>query len=171
LEQHPFRADDIGSIVVRHARNAKQDRTSPTTARPLHARLSIQYGIASIIVRGRAGLKEYEDDAIADPEVRRVSDLVRIEVDEEIQKLYPNPRSMIVEIRDRSGAGVSSRIDHAKGDPENPMTDDELRAKFRDVTAGVIDEARAEAIVTSAMSIRECADISSFASLLSILKT
>ncbi len=166
LEQHPFRADDIGSIVVRTHRNAKQGSDIPDYRSPLHARLSIQYGIASIIVRGRAGLKEYEDDAIADPEVRRVSDLVRIEVDEEIQKLYPNPRSMIVEIRDRSGAGVSSRIDHAKGDPENPMTDDELRAKFRDVTAGVIDEARADAIVTSAMSIRECADISSFASLL-----
>ena len=95
-----------------------------------------------------------------------MSDLVRIEVDEAIQKLYPNPRSMIVEIRDRSGNAASARIDHAKGDPENPMTDDELRAKFRDVTAGVIDDARAEAIMKSAMSIRECADVSSFACLL-----
>ncbi len=166
LEQHPFRADDIESIVVRTHRNAKQGSDIPDYRSPLHARLSIQYGIASILVRGRAGLGEYEDDAIADPEVRRVSDLVRIEVDEEIQKLYPNPRSMIVEIRDRSGATASARIDHAKGDPENPMTDDELHAKFLDVTGGVIDEARAEAIMKSAMSIRECADISSFASLL-----
>jgi len=73
---------------------------------------------------------------------------------------------MIVEIRDRSGNAASARIDHAKGDPENPMTDDELRAKFRDVTSGVVDEARADAIAASAMSIRECADVSSFASLL-----
>ena len=166
LEQHPFRPGDIESIVVRTHRNAKQGSDIPDYRSPLHARLSIQYGIASILVRGRAGLGEYEDDAIADPEVRRVSDLVRIEVDEAIQKLYPNPRSMIVEIRDRSGNAASARIDHAKGDPENPMTDDELRAKFRDVTAGVIDDARAEAIMKSAMSIRECADVSSFACLL-----
>jgi 2-methylcitrate dehydratase PrpD len=166
LAQRPLRPDEIGSIVVRTHRNAKQGSDIPDYRSPLHARLSIQYGIASIIVRGRAGLGEYEDDAIADPEVRRVSDLVRIEVDEEIQKLYPNPRSMVVEIRDRSGAGVSSRIDHAKGDPENPMTDDELRAKFRDVTAGVVDEARAERIIAAAMDIRKCADVSSYASLL-----
>ena len=166
LAQRPLRPDEIGSIVVRTHRNAKQGSDIPDYRSPLHARLSIQYGIASIIVRGRAGLGEYEDDAIADPEVRRVSDLVRIEVDEEIQKLYPNPRSMVVEIRDLSGAGVSSRIDHAKGDPENPMTDDELRAKFRDVTAGVVDEARAERIIAAAMDIRKCADVSHYASLL-----
>ncbi len=66
--------------------------------------------------------------------MRRVSDLVRIEVDEEIQKLYPDPRSMIVEIRDKKGNTASARIDHAKGDAENPMSDEELFEKFRDVT-------------------------------------
>ncbi len=168
LEQRPFPLEEIESIVVRTHRNAKQGSDIPDYRSPLHARLSIQYGIASILVRGRAGLGEYEEDAIRDPEVRRISDLVRIQIDEEIQKLYPNPRSMIVEIRDRKGNTASARIDHAKGDPENPMTDADLVAKFRDVTADVIPPERAERIVAEAGTIESREEIASFAELLQI---
>ncbi len=106
--------------MVRTHRNAKQGSDIPDYRSPLHARLSIQYGIASILVRGKAGIGEYEEEAIADPEVRRVSDLVRIEVDEEIQKLYPNPRSMIVEIRDTKGNTASTRIALRRGTRKTP---------------------------------------------------
>jgi len=168
LEQHPFPPEEIESIVVRTHRNAKQGSDIPDYRTPLHARLSIQYGIASILARGRAGLREYEEEAIGDPEVRRISDLVRIEIDEEIQKVYPNPRSMIVEIRDRKGNTASARIDHAKGDPENPMTDEEILAKFRDVTADVLPPERAERIITAAKTIESREEIASFAELLQI---
>ncbi|MBL3539775.1 MmgE/PrpD family protein [Aminivibrio sp.] len=168
LEQHPFPPEEIGSIVVRTHRNAKQGSDIPDYRSPLHARLSIQYGIASILVRGKAGIREYEEEAIADPEVRRVSDLVRIEVDEEIQKLYPNPRSMIVEITDKKGNMASARIDHAKGDAENPMSDGELFEKFRDVTGGVIPSERAERIITAAMAIHTREEIASFTEMLHI---
>lgn len=168
LEQHPFPPGEIASIVVRTHRNAKQGSDIPDYRSPLHARLSIQYGIASILVRGKAGIREYEEEAIADPEVRRVSDLVRIEVDEEIQKLYPNPRSMIVEIRDKKGNTASTRIDHAKGDAENPMSDMELSAKFLDVTGGVIPPQRAEEIMAAAMAIHTRGEIASFTEMLHI---
>lgn len=168
LEQHPFPPEEIESIVVRTHRNAKQGSDIPDYRTPLHARLSIQYGIASILVRGRAGLREYEEEAIRDPEVRRVSDRVRIEIDEEIQKLYPNPRSMIVEIRDRKGNSASSRIDHAKGDPENPMTEAEILEKFRDVTADVLQPEMAERIIAAAQTIESREEIASFAKLLHI---
>jgi 2-methylcitrate dehydratase PrpD len=168
LEQHPFPPEEIESIVVRTHRNAKQGSDIPDYRTPLHARLSIQYGIASILVRGRAGLKEYEEEAIRDPEVRRISDRVRIEIDEEIQKLYPNPRSMIVEIQDRKGNSASSRIDHAKGDPENPMTEAEILEKFRDVTTDVIQPEMAERIIAAAKTIESREEIASFAKLLQI---
>lgn len=168
LEQHPFPPSEIESILVRTHRNAKQGSDIPDYRTPLHARLSIQYGIASILVRGKAGLQEYEEENIHDPEVQQISDLVRIEVDEEIQKLYPNPRSMIVEIRDKKGNSASTRIDHAKGDPENPMTNEELYEKFRDVTGTVIPRNRAEEILSAAMDIDTRKEILSFTKLLQI---
>ena len=82
--------------------------------------MSIQYGIASILVRGKAGLQEYSRRCDKRPEVREIARKITIEIDPEIQKLYPNPRSMIVEIKDKKGNVYSSRVDYPKGDPENP---------------------------------------------------
>ncbi len=75
---------------------------------------------------------------------------------------------MIVEIRDRKGNSASTRIDHAKGDPENPMTNEELFEKFRDVTGTVIPRNRAEEILSAAMDIDTREEILSFTKLLQI---
>lgn len=168
LEKRPTAVAEIERIVVRTHRNGKQGSDVPDYRTPLHARLSIQYGIASILVRGRAGLREYEEAAIADLAVRSVSDLVSIEVDDEIQKLYPNPRSMIVELVLKNGEKISTRIDHAKGDPENPISNSELVEKFKDVTSDVISEKRADEIIDAAMRIDEFESVADFAKLLQL---
>ena len=134
----PMTPERIDQIHIITHQNAKQGSDIPDYQTVLHARLSIQYGIASILVRGKAGLQEYTDEAIKDPKVHEIAKKITIEIDPEIQKLYPNPRSMIVQIKDKKGNIYSSRVDYPKGDPENPMTDEELIDKFIDVTEGVI---------------------------------
>ena len=168
LEKRPASVAEVERIVVRTHQNGKQGSDIPDYCTPLHARLSIQYGIASILARGKAGLREYEEAAIADPEVRKVSDLVTIEVDDEIQKVYPNPRSMIVEFVLKDGGKVSTRIDHAKGDPENPISNEELIEKFKDVTSDVISEKRADEIIEASMKIDEFKNVADFAKLLQV---
>jgi 2-methylcitrate dehydratase PrpD len=168
LKKCPSPVNEIESILVRTHLNAKQGSDIPDYRTPLHARLSIQYGIASMLLRGKAGLREYEETAIADPEVRSISNLVRIEVDDEIQKKYPNPRSMIVEFRYKNGDVISTQIDHAKGDVENPMSNAELMEKFQDVTGDVVSSEKAGEIIATAMSIDNCGDVSLFADLLHI---
>ena len=75
---------------------------------------------------------------------------------------------MIVEIRDKKGNSASARIDHAKGDAENPMSDEELFEKFRDVTGGVISPEKAEEIMAAAMAIHTRGEIASFTEMLHI---
>lgn len=166
LEKRPAAPEEIERIVVRTHQNAKQGSDIPDYRTPLHARLSIQYGIASILARGRAGLREYEDAAIADPALRGLSDLVTIEVDDEIQRAYPNPRSMIVEFAFTDGTRVSSRIDHAKGDAENPISDEELIGKYKDVTEDVISPEKAGKIIGAFMTTEELAPAADLARLL-----
>jgi len=145
--------DDIDQIHILTHKNAKQGSDIPDYQTVLHARLSIQYGIASILVRGKAGLQEYTEDAIKDLRVREIARKITIEIDPEIQKLYPNPRSMIVEIKDKKGNVYSSRVDYPKGDPENPMTDDELIEKFVDVTGQVISKESQAKVIENTLRI------------------
>ncbi|MGB4367502.1 MAG: MmgE/PrpD family protein [Acetomicrobium sp.] len=159
LKEHPLTPDDIDQIHILTHKNAKQGSDIPDYQTVLHARLSIQYGIASIIVRGKAGLQEYTEEAIQDPRVREIAKKITIEIDPEIQKLYPNPRSMIVEIKDKKGNVYSSRVDYPKGDPENPMTDDELIEKFIDVTGQVISKESQAKVIENTLRIAPDAQV------------
>lgn len=159
LKQHPLSYQDVEAIHVRTHRNAKQGSDIPDYLTPLHARTSIQHGIASILVRGRAGLAEYTEESLKDPQVRDTAQRISIAVDPELQESYPDPRPMVVEIADKDGNTYSSRVDYARGDPKNPMSDDELRAKFAEITEGILDGDTAEAIVHMAMVAEQCDSI------------
>ena len=167
LKEHPLTPEDIDQIHILTHQNAKQGSDIPDYQTVLHARLSIQYGIASILVRGKAGLQEYTDEAIKDPKVHEIAKKITIEIDPEIQKLYPNPRSMIVQIKDKKGNIYSSRVDYPKGDPENPMTDEELIDKFIDVTEGVISKKRQAEIIENTLHGSPDAPVRSLMKLLS----
>ncbi len=159
LAEHPFRHQDVASVLVKTHRNAKQGSDIPEFLTPLHARTSIQHGIASVLVTGKAGLSEYTEESIRNPQVREVAHKIAIVVDPELQKSYPDPRPMIVQITNRAGETFSARVDYAKGDPKNPMSDAELRAKFADVTQGIINGDKAKEIMDLCMAAEQCEDI------------
>ena len=139
--------DDIQSIRVLTHKNAKQGSDIPDYQTVLHARLSLQYGMGSMIVRGRAGLQEYTEESIKDERVKKIASLIEIEADPEIQKTYPEIRTTIVEITDIDGQIFASRVDYAKGDPLNPMSDEDLMDKFRDVTQTVLTAGRQKKVM------------------------
>ena len=52
-------------------------------------------------MRGRAGLAEYTEESLEDPQVRDIAQRISIAVDPELQASYPDPRPMVVEIADK----------------------------------------------------------------------
>jgi 2-methylcitrate dehydratase PrpD len=44
-------------------------------------------------------------------------------------------------------------VDYPKGDSENPLSTDELIAKFRGMVAGIVPDAQAEALIQNALDI------------------
>ncbi len=53
----------------------------------------------------------------------------------------------IVKVVLRDGRQVQQRVDVPKGDPQLPLTWDELVAKFRDCAAGILTDSQTEAAV------------------------
>jgi 2-methylcitrate dehydratase PrpD len=113
---------------------------------------------------------DYTEEKIKDPEVCELAKRMSIEVDPEIQKVYPNPRSMIVEIKTKGGKTWSSRVDYAKGDPKNPISDEELIHKFSDITGKLVDKPLRKKIFEEAMGLEHWESAESFMSLLRIGK-
>jgi 2-methylcitrate dehydratase PrpD len=109
------------------------------------AKFSLPYLIASILVRGRAGLAEFRDDAVHDADVLRVAKLVTYELGPTID--YPRQFVGDVAITLADGRTLHARQDRPRGGPDAPLTRAELEAKFRGNAALVLPEPQVEGVI------------------------
>jgi 2-methylcitrate dehydratase PrpD len=125
------------------------------------AKFSLPYLIATMLVRGRAGLGEFSDTAVRDVEVLRVASRVTYELDPTID--YPRRFVGDVRVRLASGAELVERQEHSRGGPEHPVTAAEAEAKFRGNAALVLDGGRVDELVRRLGRLRDEAGVSELA--------
>jgi 2-methylcitrate dehydratase PrpD len=101
----------------------------PLPDKPGEACFSIQYCVATSLVRGKPGLDAFEGDAGEDGRVRQLLDRTTVTADAELAAAYPVRWGAGVEVEADGGRRWSARRGFAKGDPDAPLTDDELDEK------------------------------------------
>jgi 2-methylcitrate dehydratase PrpD len=125
------------------------------------AKFSLPYLIATMLVRGRAGLAEFHDEAVRDPAVLRVAERVTYEIDPAID--YPRKFIGDVRIRLASGEELVEHQPHSRGGPEHPVTDAELQAKFRGNAGLVLDANRIDELIRRVSALRDELDLTALA--------
>jgi 2-methylcitrate dehydratase PrpD len=113
------------------------------------ARVSVPYCIAVAAVDAALTQRQFDPDRIADPLVQRV--LARTEVVgvPELDALYPASFPARVTLRMEDGTAHQETVMLPKGDPGNPMTPEEIAAKFRANCAGALAGAEAEVLLAA----------------------
>jgi 2-methylcitrate dehydratase PrpD len=109
------------------------------------AKFSLPYLLATILVRGRAGLAEFADEAVRDPEVLTVARRVTYELDAAID--YPRQFVGDVEITLTDGRLLGERQDRPRGGPDAPLTRAEVEAKFRGNAALALPPDQVDAVI------------------------
>lgn len=106
----------------------------------LEAQMSMQYSLAAALVDGAVGVAQFEDRRRQDPELAALAGRVRFQVDPEIDAVYPREFPARVQVRRRNGEVLDERIATPLGMPERPLGRAEVTAKFRDLTADLLDD-------------------------------
>jgi 2-methylcitrate dehydratase PrpD len=117
------------------------------------AKFSLQYSTAAMLVNGSAGLAAYSDEAIADPRVLDLARRIRYETKE--YPTYPAAFPGGVRITLRDGRVLEAELPHQRGGPENPLSADEVRAKFRENSGLACGEAQMEALENAILHLDE----------------
>ena len=73
-------------------------------------------------------------ESLTDPRILAVADTVTIEEDPDLTGRFPEQCLASVTLRLKDGREIKSRILSAKGDPDNPYSDEELMEKFLHLT-------------------------------------
>ena len=120
-------------------------------------KFSLQYSVASQLVRGHVAVGDFTDEAIADPAVLAVASKVRYETRD--YPTYPQafPGGVVVRLAD--GTSFEADYPHQKGGPENPLSPDEVREKFRENASLALGDADVARLEESLLTLDEQDDV------------
>jgi 2-methylcitrate dehydratase PrpD len=121
------------------------------------AKFSLQYSTAAMLVHGRVGVRSYSEEEIGDPRVLALAGKVGYEVKE--YPSYPAAFPGGVRIRLRDGRVLEADAPYQLGGPENPMSADDVRAKFRENAALALDDAALTALEEAVLTLEEADDV------------
>ena len=143
VQGHGLSAEDVARIEVRTNPRRLPHTNNPNPQSPLEAKFSMHYAVARALVDGRVTLNHFEGAAFNDPAVRKVMGGITVGEHPDMGAETDNQFGAEVTVTRRDGESVSARIDHQLGrGPANPMTGDELWAKFEDCAGRVLPQDR-----------------------------
>jgi 2-methylcitrate dehydratase PrpD len=141
----------------------KELKYNPKTL--VDAQFSMPFGAAVAILYGRASLSEYTQENIESARIKEMMGRVSCVEDLELEIVFPRQWPASVELVTEDGRRYSIRIDHPKGDPENPLAWEELLSKFDDLTSSIYPAERRKEIVTRVQALEQAQSMREFCQL------
>jgi 2-methylcitrate dehydratase PrpD len=139
LEEHRLGDEDIVEVDVGTSQRAMRVLAFSEPATPYQAKYSMPHCVAAAVVDRQVTLDTFTTRKLENREILEARKKVRLSFPE--IPIWPgladvgpgvefvgNP----VTIRTRDGKSYSARVDIPRGDPELPLTDDEMLSKYRD---------------------------------------
>jgi len=166
VSEEDLRPDEVKEIRVRAGPNILEPLRYSRPIDGLQAKFSLQFGLAGILTRRRAGLREYTAEVVNSPEMREAMAKVKTVLDSEVASMGTDKMRSIVEVTLQEGRVLSRFADTARGTPEKPLKDIELDSKFMECASFVLDEEKVEDVLKKIRGIERSRDISRLTALL-----
>lgn len=127
VAEHGIEPGDVERIEVTASQGAADALHYEDPDTGLEGKFSMEYVVACAVARDRVGLAAFDDENVDDPTVQRVRERVDFRVDPDLE-YDPYHTTVRVETAD----GAAERVqEKPPGTPADPLTDEELEAKFR----------------------------------------
>ncbi len=120
----------------------------------LQGKFSVYHGAAIGLVRGKAGIQEYTDEAVNDPQIKRVRELVKATGDPSVTEDQAR-----IEVDLSTGEKLSRFVEKSLGNIHRPMSDKQLEDKFRDQAVAALPAAQVEKAIALCWNIDELDDV------------
>ena len=114
---------------------------------PAEARFSMKYVVATALAYGSVRLAAFEPPRLEDALTRDLMQRVDVALDPVLDATFPGQRAARVSIVARDGRRAEHLQPTRKGDPDAPLSDPELEAKYLELAAPVIGDQRARALL------------------------
>ena len=147
VKENNVKADDVKEIKVEVIARAADILGDPHKYRPDSketADHSLPYCMAVGLVDGMVTPLQFKEERVLDKSLIPIMDKVKVVANDEFEALFPKFQPSRVTITTNDGKQYSTRVDVPKGDPRDPMTEDEIAVKFTALGGDVIGKDQCE---------------------------
>lgn len=156
---------DIAKVTTRVHQGAIDVLGRVLVPQTVHqAKFSMGTVLGLIAVHGKAGLVEFEEFSLKDPNVAAFREKVAMQLDAEVDGAYPQRWLGRVNVLTTDGRQLHGAIDEPKGDPGNGLSRAELEDKFRRLLAfaGQRGSAEADRLVQASWRLHQLSNLDDF---------
>jgi 2-methylcitrate dehydratase len=169
MEKHDLIAEDLAEIHIETTTRGADILSDPSKYDPQTketADHSLPYCIAAAAADGGLWPTSFEEEKLFDPRIRALLPKIEVVANEEIDSLFPAVKRAIATITTQDGRQFSETVDHAKGSPQNPMSDKEVVAKFRANASRAVSQARQDEIIDATWNLEDFTNMGDYMRLL-----
>jgi 2-methylcitrate dehydratase PrpD len=148
LDAGSISADAIASIRVRTydiAVTNRPHRAHPTTV--FDAKMSLPFCLAVVAYARKAGERDFTEAGLEDPRLCGLAERVTVEADPEMSRVFPQQWPAHIRVVLRDGRSFERLVPYPKGEPEAPMTESEIRDKFRELATVAVNDGAVDSII------------------------
>jgi 2-methylcitrate dehydratase PrpD len=161
MAEHRFTASDVRRVKVGIGRVVERQTGFPyRPSTVLNAQMSLRFNVAVALVDGTALVDQFTEERIVDPVVCDLASRVDVEVDPEMDAVYPERYAGVVTLVLDEGRHLRKRVDYSKGMPENRMTSTDLDAKFLSLAGAAVGAKAAGDLLERMAGIFDASNIS-----------
>ncbi len=142
-----LKPDEIEQVTIHSLARAADILADPSKYDPRTketADHSLPYVIAAAIADRQVTPLQFTPEKIMDPTIRAQLHKVKVVADPEIEAVFPELQRVRVEITTTDGRSFTTQLDYPKGDPRNPLTDEEIAGKMNALAEGIATPADVE---------------------------
>jgi 2-methylcitrate dehydratase PrpD len=145
--------DNIAAIEVQTYQTAINvtGNHEPTTA--FECKFSLPYVVCHAFRHGAVRLAAFDEQAMSDPQTRALMKKLTIVPAPDLTATFPKQRAARVIVTLKDGRQLTHFAPHRKGDPEAPLSDEDLNDKFLELVSPVLGDARAKVLMEQVWSL------------------
>ncbi len=153
-------AKDIKKITIGTYAKAVEvcGNRDPQTA--YEAKFSLSYTAAMAALEGNSlRLAAFSEDGLKNGTLRALMDRIELTIDPRTEKAFPGHRSAYVGIQTKDGGTFNHHAPTRKGDPDAPLSDADLDAKFRELAGVVSTDPQMDKMIDRIWQLDQLADV------------
>ena len=166
VKEYGLTPSNVKEVRLRAGPNIFEPLRYHKPVNELEAKFSLQFGLSSILLTGRAGLREYTNEFVNTDKVQEMMLRVKIIHDPNIALMGTEKMRSVVEVELIDGRVVRRIAEDARGTPEKPLREEDVYQKFMECSSFALDETESIALYEEIKRITEYSDINEFTRLL-----